>query len=665
MDGQHLTRTPADAADPIARLMDRGLPEQSDVQWRTVAPPSNAEAVTYLSTPITTGPRLLAWLIEERRAGRVVANQSGEEIVRDEVINDNLARLVPLRARLESDVATGHLIDPTVLSVPGWGQWQYHRFWVEVLRRAVDRVVFADGWQLSTGCTIEYATALELGLPIEDSRGRVIEPAAAAHALQEAAHELALAQRDPTVALAAASRAESAARGDLKDAQLARLASEHNVASFVSCTPGAPYLRFQVLPGQPFPRHRGLAAAVERLLATSKSGSVNVRTFKPGVPKGNPFHYGLRTVAEALDQVAASAADGYYCIVNETIDIHDGGVSGVSLGGVVEFAPDDTPRAVEQEDAARLPLEVADRMLRTVYGGAVSIPAGNAERIEFSVHPVRVGQRQEPVIVWETEPVEPTRLDVDIRWPNRFSRLLGDKTFGLLVADALELPVPEATVVSRRVAPFRFGRPTGTSEWWMRTAPADQTPGHFSTTRGWTDPFATLMKEDHDYAVAAVLAQEGVDGLYSGATLPTSDGADHIIEGVAGSGDDFMLGSQATAALPDAIVERVRDLLATIESRLGSGVRIEWVADQTTIWVLQLHRVALGSVAGVFSPGEADEWLPFDPSRGLDALHELIEEATHRRAGIEVTKPVGLTSHVGDLLRKARVPGRLRATVTT
>ena len=30
---------------------------------------------------------------------------------------------------------------------------------------------------------------------------------------------------------------------------------------------------------------------------------------------------------------------GYFTIVNETIDVHDGGVSGVRLGTIVEFAP--------------------------------------------------------------------------------------------------------------------------------------------------------------------------------------------------------------------------------------------------------------------------------------------------------------------------------------
>jgi hypothetical protein len=59
----------------------------------------------------------------------------------------------------------------------------------------------------------------------------------------------------------------------------------------------------------------------------------------------------------------------------------------------------------------------------------------------------------------ELEPADPVAQRRRLTWPNRFSRLLGDKAFGLLVADLHGLPVPATTVVGRRVAPFRFGRP--------------------------------------------------------------------------------------------------------------------------------------------------------------------------------------------------------------
>jgi hypothetical protein len=86
--------------------------------------------------------------------------------------------------------------------------------------------------------------------------------------------------------------------------------------------------------------------------------------------------------------------------------------------------------------------------------------------------------------------------EANIRWPNRFSRFIGDKPFGLLIADLLGLPVPKATVVGRRVAQLRFGRPTGGGEAWIRTCPTVQVPGKFTTQRGRRDPLESIASED-------------------------------------------------------------------------------------------------------------------------------------------------------------------------
>jgi hypothetical protein len=649
---------------PIAQAIAKPLaPAARDLVERFAPDTPNAEAI-YLSTPITTGRMLLDWLADRRTDTSADASVSGD-LVREEVIEANLARLGPLRQRIRSENPEAHLIDPTTLEMPGWSQWQYHRLWVEVIESLVDRIVFADGWELSTGCTIEYATGLALGIPMQSASGEALLPEEASVLLRDAAQTIRVAGRDPAVALDAIARSDLAAHRVLKDAELARLAETHNVASFVSFSPGLPRVRYRVVPEPPIRRSAGARGAVERLLDLSMSGSVNVRSFKPEAPKGNPFHYGLRTVDDVIERVESLTSRGYYCIVNETIDIHDGGVSGVTLGGVAEFAPDDTPRAVETADAARLPIELAERILARVYGDAVVLPSDRSSRTEFSVHPMRVGQRREPVLVWEVERGREDRLEASIEWPNRFSRHIGDKTYGLLLAESIGVPVPAATVLARRVAPFSFGRSTGTGEWWMRTAPAEQTPGHFTTTRGWSDPFELLAKEDPHAAVVAVIAQEGVDSVFSGATLPVDAGEGHAIEGVAGVGDRFMLGQEAVVELPENVAKRVLDVLRDIERGLGPGVRIEWAADEENVWILQLHRIARGVETGVFSSGDAEVWLSFDPALGLDSLTELIAQAKQRGAGIEVTKPVGLTSHIGDLLRKARVPGRLVATRET
>ena len=61
----------------------------------------------------------------------------------------------------------------------------------------------------------------------------------------------------------------------------------------------------------------------------------------------------------------------------------------------------------------------------------------------------------------------------------------------------------------------------------------------------------------------------------------------------------------------------------------------------------------------VINPGEpADGWLDFHPESGLDRLRDLIAQAEESGNGVRVTGQVGLTSHVGDLLRRD-VPARL------
>jgi hypothetical protein len=439
----------------------------------------------------------------------------------------------------------------------------------------------------------------------------------------------------------------------LKDERLAAIARTANVAAFASFGPGDAAPRESVVggwwAGGPPTDLPGLAAALLR-----PSGSVNVRTFRDADSKATPFRYGLTSVGEVVAAVRSYAAGGLFTIVNETVDVHDGGVSGVLLGGVAEFAPGATPRTVEGAGAAALPADLAIALLAAVYG-PVELVDTPGRRVEFSVHPGPVGVRGTTTLVWEVTDVEPVALTATPAWPDAMSRHLGDKAYGLLLADLVGLPVPRTTVVGRRVAPFAFGRPTGGGTW-TRTAPVEPEPGLFTTARGWLDPYALLAREDPDGTrIASVLAQDGVAARWAGATGLGADGS-VLVEGVAGTGDGFMLGA-APAPLPAEVVAAVRDLVEAAAARLGP-VRVEWAHDGTAAWVLQLHRARVRLPAGVLSPGPADRWLPYDPADGLDRLRSLVA-AVPPGAGIEVTGPVGVTSHVGDILRRAGVPGRL------
>src|SRR5215218_1372575 len=117
-----------------------------------------------------------------------------------------------------------------------------------------------------------------------------------------------------------------------KDAVLDRLSDSANVAQFVS---------FDAHVEQRYARIRGFAPnhkfptaerAIAALLTASADASVNVRSFTPDNPKSREFIYGLRNLADAASAVSRLASTGLITIVNETVDVHDGGASGVALG---------------------------------------------------------------------------------------------------------------------------------------------------------------------------------------------------------------------------------------------------------------------------------------------------------------------------------------------
>jgi hypothetical protein len=446
----------------------------------------------------------------------------------------------------------------------------------------------------------------------------------------------------------------------LKDDVLSNLAHSYNVAQFISFSGGEPTIRHHAV--RDSSRLDGsLEDVLTHLIRASASGSINIRSFSAERPSGNPFHYGISSAADAAALIRELARSGLYTIANETIDINDGGVSGVAAGGIVEFAPCDTPRAVEKPGIARLPIEIGFDVLETIYGFKIDFGDLLTTRLEFSLHPLRCGTRHEHAIVWEVSDYAAGQFSSEITWPNRFSRFIGDKAFGLILADALGHNVPYTTVIGRNIAPFSFGERTHTGEWWMRTAPKEPVPGMYKTTLGWADPFALLNREDNEHQVlASVLSQEGVRGVYSGATKPDNSSNLDIVEGVSGRGDDFMLGKDVPQPLPREVVEDVRKITADLRKQIGA-TRIEWAHDGSKVWILQMHRVKAiaGSVRMLRSGAAPKAWITYRTEDGLEALRDLLEVAGHKCQGIEVIGEFGLTSHVGELLSNSPVPIRI------
>ncbi len=437
-----------------------------------------------------------------------------------------------------------------------------------------------------------------------------------------------------------------------------------NVAQFVSFCPNLQQRYSRVRDFSPNHHFESLDKAIEVLLTKSNDSSVNIRSYDPQDPT-NPhrreFLRELKTVDIVKSNIKRLAFDEkLYTIVNESININDGGVSGVVLGDILEFSPGATPRCVDSDipnTIAKLPRKIGIQLLQVVYG---FIPALEKyplnKRVEFSIHPLRQGYNYDHTIIWEINERE-LFSQAMIHWPNNFSRLIGDKAFGLIVADLLGFPVPKTTVISRGISPFTFGQSTTTSETWIRTCPKVQMPGRFSTFRGWRDPFKIMSDEDpKGEFIASIIAQSEIDAEFSGALVDKEDGEEPIIEGVNGFGDQFMIGGKNRNTLPNKLISQIRVLHAEIVKKIGP-IRMEWVADSQKVWIVQLHCGARRSSNNIIYPGNANYWHRFNTKDGLEGLRKLIS-SLRRDEGV-ILQNVGITSHFGDTLYNAKIPSKI------
>ncbi len=450
----------------------------------------------------------------------------------------------------------------------------------------------------------------------------------------------------------------------LKDETLNSLADNANVAQFVSFGPNGMQRFARVFGFSANHDFGSVEQAVSALLASSPETSVNIRSFRPDQLQGNEFHYGLKNPGEISHHVLRLTSIGFYVIINETVDVDDGGVSGVLQGGCLEFAPGVIPRFVEKDSPypiSSLPKDIGLAMLEAVYGFRPSLDYPEGFRVEFSTHPKARGWRHLHTIIWEVEELEEVPIPPYYAWPNLFSCFLGDKAYGLLLASLKGLSVPRTTFFSRnsRLGLFTFGEPTGSGEIWTRTCPKVQEPGRFTTVHKWEDPFALMDKDDPEsHFLASCIVQEGVESIYSGAALTDFTG-NLILEGVKGFGDQFMQGKAKAEALPEELQIALRKVYENAYNIFGD-VRFEWAYDGRQVWILQLHVGRSVSSGRTIVPGEAGRWIEFEVEKGLEALRAIVDQASKGNYGISIVGHVGMSSHVADVLRKAGVPAKMQ-----
>jgi len=449
--------------------------------------------------------------------------------------------------------------------------------------------------------------------------------------------------------------------GHFKDEVLNELSKKANTAQFVSFSPQLEQRYSHIAGFEQNHTFESPREALKVLLSKVQENGITIRSYDPYNPKGWPLLRAFKTVDDALENAKRLTNQGLYIIVHEEIP-DPGRTSGVLLGNLIEFAMLATPRCVEAKEVvkhgipASLPRNIGIKLLEKVYGFKLNLDYPTNLRVEFSVMPKKYGHLQDHIIVWELEDVGETNTKPSWTWPNRFSRYIGDKTFGLLLADTLGFKVPHTQVVGKHVF-FNFGTPTNSPVRWTRTAPAEQSPGKFPTTRGYSDVFA-MMDESDKEKVSSVLVQDEVPFIYSGALFNANNSL-HI-EGVKGRGDNFMLGAQQAEQLPSEVTTKLKELYQNIEAILGP-VKLEWVYDGKEVWIIQMHKGQVGhNEKDVIVKGTKDqkyEQYTLDPN-DLESFRIKVEEAKSQNIGLEVMGNFGLTSHVGDILRKAQVPSK-------
>lgn len=445
-----------------------------------------------------------------------------------------------------------------------------------------------------------------------------------------------------------------------KDEILVELSKIYNIAQFISYDPNL-NIRFGLLKNFSVNQEGGSyeREQLEILLKESAYQSLNIRSFKPDEAQSQEFIFGLTDIKKIESELGRLAGLGLYTIVHETIDLDDGGVSGVLCGDVIEFSPKETGRCVERIEGTpvcTLPANIGINILDTIYNiGNVLRSFHKEKRVEFSIHPKALGVNGDHYLVWEESNATETDFDVKIDWPNTFSQFIGDKVFGLLVANFVGMNVPLTVVHCKntKIPVFHFGHSNNPLQW-TRTAPRVPQHGVFTTLNELVDPYKLMQKEDTEDQLASCILQSGVDAVYSGACITTESGC--ILEGVNGCGDKFMLGQESCVPLPDYLVEIIEEEHKFLLN-IFDKVKFEWAFDGNQLYILQLHNRSNDHSIPIYTVSSSNlESIDFYPKQGVDSLNELKILIEKPNIFVRVHGNIGVTSHIADILRENNVP---------
>lgn len=143
----------------------------------------------YVSGPITTGRRFLTFM---QRHAAAVGTPRYAELFDEEVLRPNIVAQQKLISAVSDRLRPREVvIDPTVLPVlPNWKQSDYHSLWAIVIQRWARRVVFANDWQYSSGCTWEFVIAQRCEIQVVDAEDRPIKTGKAIDLISAAVRDI-------------------------------------------------------------------------------------------------------------------------------------------------------------------------------------------------------------------------------------------------------------------------------------------------------------------------------------------------------------------------------------------------------------------------------------------------------------------------------------------
>ena len=657
------------------------------------------KSTAYVSAPITTGTVFMDWYSSKGSKIRDKELYDSEHNNKVTLTNISNAKKIKNKICLSEK---NKIISPLTFNRNSWSQDQYRSFWGKVIEKYVNKIYFLDGWEYSSGCVFEMLIAMINKIKVFSEKKKIITVENAINMISSSIKKMKQLKMDCDYIKTVYSIMNDLIINDnityksfnfihdkkknyhhYKDLILDLISITSNIAQFVSFSSGEVIKqRFSsikdVNPNEMFSNQE----AINELLINSSSNMVNIRSFKPESPKGAPLIYGLTDADDVYLKVKNNAKKGKISIVNETIDINDGGVSGVLVGEIMEFAPGSTPKCVDNKDMfiCSLPRNIGTDLLKKIYGFTPELTYEKNIRVEFSIHPQKKGVLHSHTIIWELEKVDrddlPGYRSPDrITWPNTFSEYIGDKLFGLLLLDIIGIKVPRTTAICRRIAPFEFGEKTDTAEFWIRTCPAKKTPGKFPTYFGWTDPFKMMQKVIDDPlikgkpVISSVLSQESVNAEYSGSLMPVKNNEENIIiEGVKGFGDKFMVGGQKLQVIPQVVQSIIKKIYKQVYKNFGP-VKLEWVYDGKKVWIVQVNQTEGTSKNNIIYEGDAIRYIDIQihkyiEENGYDSFLDHLHEIKDKGIGINIIGNIGKTGHIGEALIQNKIPSRIVNTNT-